>query len=52
MKSPEAAKFAASIGPMLDKMGDNEIVFSANIIKLNSKGKQDPRVLVCYAIAQ
>jgi hypothetical protein len=39
-------KFAAAMTPVMAKNGDDEIVFSSQVFKLNTKGKQDDRVLV------
>ena len=45
-KGSEGAKFAAAMTPVMAKNGDDEIVFSSQVFKLNTKGKQDERVLV------
>eukprot|EP00042_Codosiga_hollandica_P051257 m.626623 g.626623 ORF g.626623 m.626623 type:complete len:998 (+) comp58245_c0_seq2:614-3607(+) len=46
IKTPDAAKFAAAVAPLLQQHGDKEIKFSAEVQKLNSKEKTDPRIWV------
>jgi len=46
VKGPAAQKFGAAITPLMEREGDTKVVFSSRIYKLNTKGKQDERILV------
>ncbi|EGD77448.1 myosin IB [Salpingoeca rosetta] len=45
-KSADAQKFGAQMQPLMAKYGDKKIFFSSRVSKLNTKGKEDPRVVV------
>lgn len=43
---PNSNKFKDAMQPLLKKYGDTKVLFSSNVHKLNTKGKQDERCLV------
>eukprot|EP00049_Salpingoeca_infusionum_P014803 m.281080 g.281080 ORF g.281080 m.281080 type:complete len:1009 (+) comp15751_c6_seq3:330-3356(+) len=46
VNGPDAAKFGEQMSQLMAKYGDGKIIFSSQVFKLNTKGKQDERVLV------
>lgn len=46
LKSPDRERYGVQLAAVMDKAGDKKVFFSSMANKLNTKGKDDSRVIV------